>query len=367
MSILLIGFACLVWPGLPALATEMSNYELTQKIKELEEKTGLERFSERWADRITIGGLLEVEAGYERMDYSDSSLGDEKSSDLFLATVEFGIDAELSDYISGHVVFLWEEDETEPVDLDEGYITLRPGKESLLFLTAGKMYVPFGNFATNMISDPLTLETGETRETAAQFGVEANGFYGSVYLFNGDVDEFDEDSHVDNFGANAGYVFESEDFSLDLGAGYINSMLDSDGLEEFISDEGIDSVDSYAGGFAAHAVFSSGPFTLIGEYIKSLDNIEFVDQGQKQKLMDEISAWNIELGYGFMLAGRQSLFAIAWQGSDKADNFLPENRFMCTAGMDIFEGASIALEYFHDDYENDDKVDTVNAQLAFEF
>jgi hypothetical protein len=349
------------------LATEMSNYELTQKIKELEEKVGLKSPAQKWADKISISGLLEVEAGYESIDYSGGLADDQDSSDLTLATVELGIDARLNDYITGHVLFLWEEDDTEPVDLDEGYITLRPGRESLFFLTAGKMYVPFGNFSTNMVSDPLTLEIGEARETAAQFGVEAKGFYGSVYLFNGDVDELDEDSHVDNFGANAGYAFETEAYSFDLGFGYINNILDSDGIEGVISDEGLDSVDSYVDGFAAHAVFSSGPFTLIGEYVTALDDTEYVNQGQRQKAMGEIAAWNIEFGYGFILAGRNALVGVAWQGSDKAENFLPEDRFMLTAGMDIFDGTSVALEYFHDEYENNDEVDTVTAQLAFEF
>jgi len=32
-------------------------------------------------------------------------------------------------------------------------------------LTAGQLYVPFGAFETGLISDPLTLEIGETRES----------------------------------------------------------------------------------------------------------------------------------------------------------------------------------------------------------
>ena len=118
-----------------------------------------------------------------------------------LATMELGIDAEVNEYVSGHVLFLWEEDDTEPIDLDEGFITLSGGDACPGYFSVGKMYVPFGNFESNMVSDPLTLEMGETRESALQAGFDVDGFYGSVFAFNGDIDEAGEDSHIDNFGA----------------------------------------------------------------------------------------------------------------------------------------------------------------------
>jgi hypothetical protein len=55
------------------------------------------------------------------------------------------------------------------------------------------MYVPFGNFESQIISDPLTLEIGEAGEDALQVGVEVEGFYDSIYTFNGDVTEGGDD------------------------------------------------------------------------------------------------------------------------------------------------------------------------------
>ncbi|MDZ7833450.1 MAG: hypothetical protein U5L07_17025 [Desulfobacterales bacterium] len=40
---------------------------------------------------------------------------------------------------------------------------------------------------------------------------------------------------------------------------------------------------------------------------------------------------------------------------------------MGTIGCDIFEATNLALEYFHDEYENDDAADVITAQLAVEF
>ncbi len=352
-----------------AAAEEMSNYELTQRIKALEENQGLERFSPAWMERITLSGLLEAEAGYESIDYDDPALEDEDSSDAVLATVELGLDAVINDYVSGHVLFLWEEDDTEPVDLDEGFITLTGGKGFPAYLSAGKMYVPFGNFETNMISDPLTLELGEIRESAIQIGFETSGFYGSAYLFNGDVDEVDEDSHLDNFGANGGYAMATDRFSLDLGACYTNNLLDSDSLGDYIGEElGDVEVDEYVEGIGAHAIVSSGPFMFIAEYITALDEPEFVSpEGVGIYTGEEISAWNAELGYFFEISGKPANAGIACQGSDDAGGFLPETRLMATIGVEVFEATSLALEYFHDEYENDDEADVVTAQLAVEF
>ena len=68
--------------------------------------------------------------------------------------------------------------------VDGAVITLGNTEKNPVYLAAGKMAVPFGNYETQMISDPLTLEIGETAEDALQLGVEAGGFYGSVYAFN---------------------------------------------------------------------------------------------------------------------------------------------------------------------------------------
>lgn len=351
---------CILTTWVSASAEELSNSELTRRLEALEKKSGIKDFTETWADRISISGLLEVEGVYADEDKVDGTGGD--SSDLTLATVELGIDAEFNDYVSGHVVFLWEEDDTEPVDLDEGYITLTPSPNWPVYFSAGKLYVPFGNFETHMVSDPLTLELGETRESAAVAGLEQNGFYASAYAFNGDVDKFEDDSHVDNFGASAGYRMETQNFSLDTGVGYINNILDSD----FLSDEGIDEVDDYVGGVTAHAVFSTGPVTLIGEYMTALDDTEYTDNGNIME-MEEISAWNLELGYGFTLAEKDTTLAVGWQGTDDAGGFLAEDRYICAVSMDVFDHTSVALEYFHEEYENDDENDAVTAQLAFAF
>ena len=358
---------------LPAFGEQLSNYELTERVKKLEEKVGLGDLAGSWFDRITISGVVEVEASFEG--YEAAGGDDEESSDLSLATVELGVDAIITQHVSGHVLFLYEDG--EDICVDEGFILLEGGDELPLYLKAGEFYLPFGNFESNMISDPLTLEMGETRETALEVGFENAGFYGGIYGFNGDVDEEGEDSEIDNFGLMVGYGTENDAFCLDVGVGYINNLTDSDGLsdaldemqDELDDDESLELRD-YVDGINVHAILGFGPVIFIGEYTASLDDIElnyFDGTVDTVETLEKLNAWNLEVGYTFTVGEKEVVIALGCQGTDNMGDVLPETRILGSVGYGIFENTALALEYLHDEYENDDEADVITAQLAIEF
>jgi len=381
-----------MWIGPQPAFSEMSNYELEQEVKALKEQlkereeisNKLDVFK-KWSERISFSGLIEVEA------FTMDGYNGEDESDIALATVELGIDAQIADWVSGQIVLLWEEDYTEPVDLDVGTITLGNTEMFPVYLTAGKMYVPFGNFESNMIQDPLTLEIGETRESAVQVGFEHSGFYGSVYTFNGDIDEDGEDNEVRCFGANAGYAFENDNLSLDIGAGWINNLIDSDGLGDGFQ-EMIDAypgtiwaLKDYVDGFAVHAIINFGPATLIGEYIGAADDIEWNvsdDAGGVNMAILGLNpvektgkpeAWNLELAYTVEIMSKETTFGVGYQGTDDLGGAMPEDRYMASIGVGITKNTSLTLEYLHDeDYNKNeggtgDDADMVSVQLAIKF
>ncbi len=395
--VLLISIFCVVMlSGVQTAFCEMSNYELEQEVKvlkeQLKERKGiLDKFDafEKWSERLSFSGLIEVEA------FTRDGYNGEDESDITLATVELGLDAQIADWVSGQIVLLWEEDDTEPMDVDVGTITLGNMKMFPIYLTAGKMYVPFGNFESNMIQDPLTLEIGETRESAVQVGFEHSGFYGSVYTFNGDIDENGEDNEVKCFGANAGYAFENDNISFDIGAGWINNLIDSDGLgdrfeemiEGYATDTGSETgwaLRDYVDGFAVHAIINFGPATLIGEYVGAADDIEWNVSDDTAGAMaalglnpvektGEPKAWNFELAYTVEVMSKETTFALGFQGTDDLAGILPEERYMASIGVGIAENTSFTLEYLHDeDYDQNeggtgDDADMVTVQLAIEF
>ena len=356
-----------------ALSEEISNYRLMEEVNELKEKTReLEAQVKgdapgNWAERIELSGCIEVEAGYEDLDFDDSAESDEKSSDIVLATVELGVDVDIAKHVKGHVLFLWEEDDTDPVDMDEGIIIIDGEDVTSFYLNAGKMYVPFGSFESHFISDPLTLELGETNESALKLGFLNDKFDFCIGGFNGDIDETGEDNHVETYFAGATFTLPEEtvaDLGLTAGASYISNIADSDSLQD---EDGVDgaSIEDYVGGFSAFvSACIRDKFFLEAEYLGATESFEAGELGFDGGESCRPSTWNIE----FACAPVDDLeFGLKYEGSDDCGNLFPESQYGGVVSYGLFESTSLALEYLYGEFENDDERHLITCQLAVEF
>ncbi len=333
---------------------------------DLEEKSALGSLSEN----ITLSGVIEVEAGYAK--------NGEDASDIVVATVEVGIDAQIVKHVSGHILFLYEEDDT-PFDVDEAIISINGEDVVPLYLNAGQMYLPFGNFESHMISDPVTLELGETRESAVVAGFATDWIDICAGVFNGDIDETGEDNEIKSYVAGAVFTLPEntvDGFALTAGASYISNIGDSDSLQDAIikevpdSDQTIETINDYVPGYSAFVSISVlDRFFFNAEYLTAADEFEFTAHelagadlpfdGQKFKP----STWYAEVAVGII---EDLEIAVHYAGSDDCDD-LPENRYGAAITYGLFESTSLGLEYLHDEFENDDETDIITAQLAIEF
>ena len=320
-----------------------------------------------WFDNLEITGAVEIEASRH-----DPFEGD-ATSDVAVATAAIGIGAQVNDWVSAEISLLHEEDDTD-LEVDTASMTAGPS-EGAWSVTAGQVYLPFGTFESNMISDPLTLEIGETRETAVQFDVSANGFSGSAFLFNGANDEGGKEE-IDGFGLAAGYAMEGDERGFALNLGYVNDVGDSDGLEgvieENLGEEGVYA--SRVPGWTGSVILRFGAVSLIGEYLSAMDEFQPGEISFGEGRGAEPSAWGVEAGYGFSLGARDATFALAAQGTDQAFNLeLPESRWLASLSVDLADGVGGTLEWARDeDYDTTvggtgSEADTVTAQVAVEF
>lgn len=316
---------------------------------------------EGWFDTVEVGGLLEVEAAYENPYEGDSS------SDAVLATMELAVTAQVTDWVGGEVVLLHEEDDTD-LEVDVAIMTVGPAAGPWSF-TAGQYFVPFGTFESNFISDPMTLELGETRESALQLGIESGRFQGAIYAFNGDSDE-DGDDRFENVGAMLGFAAENENSEFAVNVSYISNIGDTDSLQDTIElDEDYDSVS----GWSASGMLRFGSLSFLAEYLGASEDfeaheMEFDGDGA------EPSSYMLEAAYDFDLAGKSSTIAIGYQETDEALALeLPEERFMLGFSVEMMEGVTLAVEgAFDDDYSVSDggtgkDAEIVTVQLASEF
>ncbi len=341
----------------------------TQQLEELASNVESRDGGSGWFSSVEISGVAEVEAAYNDPDEGDST------SDIVLATAELGVAAQVNDWVSAETTLLFEEDDTD-LEVDVAVITFTP-PEGSWFIQSGLMYKPFGTFQTNLISDPLTLEIAETRESSILAGIKSNGFAGGVYAFNGDLSK-DGDSDIDNFGVFAGYAHESENGSaFAVNIGYINDIGDSDTLQDVIQ-ENIDDASveysDYVSGISIDAMYSYGPFNVVAEYITATDDFE-AEELPFSTGGAEPEAFNIEVGYSFNVSGLPMTAALAFQGTDEAVALeLPEERIIGGLSAEIFDATSLSFEWAHDeDYSSSDggtdefSGNTFTSQLAVQF
>ena len=317
-----------------------------------------------WAEKVSLSGLIEVETGYENLDPDTGS--NEESSDIVLATVELGIDADIVKHVSGHILFLYEEDETD-LEVDEGIITIDGEDVVPLFISAGQMYVPFGNFNSHFISDPLTLELGETRESAVTAGVHNDYFEISATAFNGDIEKTGDDDMIQTYIINTLFSLPEDrvpNLSLSAGVAYLSNIADSDTLQDQDGvnmasiAEHIDGVSS----FISLSIFER--FFLEGEFVGALKSFEAgeldFDGGRKMAP----KTWNIEAAVA-IIEGLE--IATKYEGSDDCGALFPEAQFGGVVSAELFEHTFLGVEYLYGKFKNDDERQLLTLQLALEF
>lgn len=343
---------------------------------------------------VEITGLVEVEVGHVRPHEGDSGM------DVVLATVELGVVARITDWLSGEALFLFEEGEDEDTtDIDAGTLTIAPPDGSW-FIAGGRMYLPFGVYATTMISDPLTLELGETRETALMFGIKGGNLYGAAFLYEGDGRRDD-----DHFGVAIGYAMEGDGMEFGIDLAHVNDFGDTDAVQDAVAGNLAAAGAAASGaaygdrvsGFAASARLRYGDVALMVEHLGATErfrsaalafggsvvNGAYVNRGAKP------SSWMVEAACDFMLGSRPATIAVGYQATDDSVGLeFPESRFLIGGSVELMDSVALGIEWAHDkDYDAHEgsdcavvdgeaecafagtggNADTITVQLAAEF
>ncbi len=355
----LFGFAVLSPIAFAEVGLEGRIIELENKLSTFEQSTA-EQVTEEEPTKPTFNALIEFEAGWNK------SYDDITSSDFAVATVELLMAHQLNDYVSAEVGLLYEEGET-PIEVDIALLRLA-APESPFYIAAGQFYQSFGSFESGMISDPLTLELGETRETSLVGGFENEMAFASFYVFNGNQQTNLSDETTD-YGVNIGVARETEDSSFSVQAGYISNLAESDGLESAIL---AGSLSDEVAGFAISSMTSFQSLSLILEWISAEEAFEatafeFDGAGAKPQ------AWNVEVGHNFNLMNKGALVSLGYQGTEEALALeLPKERILAALKLDIFEKTLLGFEISMDqDYSEavggtDENAATFITQLAVE-
>ena len=347
--------------NLALVETPVGVKSLEQRIEHLNNLIERSVDSDNWYNRIQVGGLMEVEAAYEKIKFNDPAAEDENIGDVDVAAVELDMDVRIVGHVDGHVLIKYEDGD---VFLDEGFITLTGDDELPAYLIAGRQYIPFGNFQSHFITDPNTLVLGETNEGAVVAGCRfADDMVDLVVgAFKGKARKAGEDDTIDGYVASiTATPFEG----LAFGASYTSSLAAADGFADVVIDP--ENLASHVAGFGAHATLEFlERITLSGEYVGALERFragEIYDSADDKRRRP--MAWNAELAFSATDAVE---ITTRYGGSEDGANLLPESQYGAVINWGFFDNTNLALEYLHGKFEDDHgKTHAVTAQLAVEF
>jgi hypothetical protein len=290
--------------------------------------------------KITLAGLLEAEAGYS-YEYARGATG-AGSADIVLSEWHIDLDVVHEDSWEGHLTLLWEEDDTEPADLDEGW--LRYIKNGL-FAGGGKTYLPFGTFDSFFVSDPFTLEIGEMRESGLFLGYESDSIACSAMISNGDLSKSGTPADRVYLWAAALEFSPVEELCLRFSG--VSNIAEGDG---FLA--GALALDPFytrrIGGFHASAHLALGPFEFVAETVLPFEPFDENDlDADANGRGDRPRAANFEAA--FTVESEKSgtwTFAAKLEGARQLAG-VPVRRSGIAISYNPSENVGIAVEYLY--------------------
>lgn len=320
---------------------------------------------------IELSGKIEGVI-YAQEDYNDGTT----TSDINLGGVRLDVLAEISPGVHGYIAFNMDNstlDILNNTNLDiqlaggisrifnsrvfvsRAFLTIGDLCYSPFYFTIGQMFVPFGRYASNMVTAPLPLLMFRTNERAALVGYFNRGLYASVYAYRGDTEL--GAPGIDEWGANFGYEYKWCDNSVNLGVGYISNVGDATGMQVtgatrgffgFARNTGTETLNHRVPGFDAHAELSFGHLSLIGEVITTTRAFAFEDlnyNGHGAKL----SAMNAEAAYSFKIVDRPASVAVGYtKGWQALALNVPEESFISAFNISIWKNTIESIEFRHD-------------------
>ncbi len=366
-----------------SISQAMSDYELEQRIKQLEKRVGVAEEGEeagigRLTDRISLSGTIELDYSYaDDRDIGNNTVND-STSDLDIGTVELGIEAVFHEYVTGNFILKGEGlDESDgDVFWDEATITIQ--KEGFpLYFVGGKRGQPFGMFESHMINDPITQDCYEIAKTGATIGytIESLGLDVSATAYKGE----ELMGHL----VEAGYGFERDNSpttyeETDDVSSYIGNItispVEALMLSAYYDSEPGDGDRNETAGISVH--YEIRMVTLDAEYIAALSRQKHFTDNKEYKE----SAWFVGVAFQatepLEIATRYEAFNDDITGEQ--DGHLTD-RYSIGFSYTLFEkdtfATSLMGEYRVSNFEVesgnpngvDDKVNEAFLRLAIEF
>ncbi|MBA2650185.1 MAG: LbtU family siderophore porin [Legionella sp.] len=287
------------------------------------------------------------------------------SGDLTLGSSELDVAAALNQNVEAYIALAYDESppsvgpriNNSAFNLNMGFVNIGNLDKTPFYFTAGQLFVPFGRYASSMISAPLTLNLARTKTRPFILGYKSQedpGPFAAIYGYRSDTTL----GKAGVGGVNLGYIFKYGVNSGEIGASYISSLADAAGMQSTGSKGttfgGFGSITNgnefirKTPAFDVHANFGYGPFNFAAEWVGvtqafRAEDLSYNGQGAKPQ------AGQAEINTTFTLFDRPSSLGAAYQWTNQALALnLSKQRLSAVFNISIWKDTIESLEYRHD-------------------
>lgn len=248
--------------------------------------------------------------------------------------------------------------------LEQAMVRFANFDESPAFVQLGKQFADFGRYTIHPLHRTMTQSLSETLQTSAELGfIVPGGFHGDVYAFSDQLPErsaaatgFTTGSIKTNYGAAIGFDMPNEQLGWGVNVGYLYNMIGVGDVQQAVSQTTNGSATtggsyfSRVGALAVDAMINSGPFSLIGDYVTSLQRFNVNDLVSTNTARGAKPwAGNIQAAYGYNAWGKNQNLYVGYETSGDAPNLhLPKSRWVVGLNVDVMKNSLIGVEVGHD-------------------
>ena len=237
---------------------------------------------------LELSGGLEGNIAYT--DHTSNNNASTKDQNLTLGTAELDTQYIVNDYASGYTSFAYN---NEPISsnnrspqsdlyLKRAFIMFGNLNDSPLYMSVGKMFVPFGSYSSAMVTTPVTEAVGRILSPTAAIGVYYHGLNLVGFAYSGSKTSGNKKFDVQG-GARFGIHRKTSKGDFALNVSYVTNIADSQGMQSngiptiattanqrfqgFAQGTNGNQLSSAVPGFDVALKSSFSHFSFIGEYM----------------------------------------------------------------------------------------------------
>lgn len=361
---------------LPALACIglMACHASAQAADTSEDPSAQEEQQAGW-DRLEIGGHVHLDSVFTHPEHEDGY------TNIGVSEIGLALGAAINDWTTFEAGFLYEHTGLGEREYASGAEAAFLETATLNFafpdgpwsLAVGRQFLPFGVFDTRMITEPLTLELGETNEIAWNLGWGSGALQATLFGFNGD-EGLGSAGGMAGYGGAVSFSSEREESAVALNLALTSDMGYADNLLSVLTDPAVGRQPAgRVTGLSAYAGLRYGAVTILGEYLGALESyaageMEFAGRGAKP------ASWMLEAAWDFVAGGMDTTVAAGYQATREAAALeLPARRLIAVASVALTEPVTLGVEWARDSAYAEGKggsgetTTTVTVQFSYAF